>query len=286
MSKQGTRRSSILKRRSDTKERVVAHAQRLGIIGAVLAGVVWVAAWIMLSGAGTTFNDWLHTKMLARTGEMGFRVANIYVEGRQYTDAQSLKSIINVEKGDPLFAFDVDEAQQLMQRLSWVKSADVKRLLPDTIYVGITERKPYALWQRQGRISVIDEEGVVLTDQRRPEFSKLVMLVGEGVPDEAKNFLTMLQAEPMLYNQTEAATLISGRRWDITLKNGIVVKLPEDDLGVALTRLAKAQMDDRLLEKDIAGVDLREANRLIIETKPGAVNDYLNNVTPASGGEI
>ncbi len=224
--------------------------------------------------------------MLLKTAASGYRIANIYVEGRHYTDAQSLKAIINVQKGDPLFAFDVAQAQELMQRLSWVKSAEVKRQLPDTIYVKITERQPFALWQRSGRLSVIDEEGAVLTDQRAPEFSKLIILVGEEVPAQAKQFIAMLQAEPDLMARTEAATLVSGRRWDLTLKNGIVVKLPEDDLGLALSRLAKAQSDEALLEKDIAGVDLREAGRLIIQTKPRAVNDYLTTMQPAAGGNI
>ncbi len=228
----------------------------------------------------------MNHKMLLASADAGFRVSNVLIEGRHYTDAQSLKAIINVQKGDPLFAFDVAEAQDLMERLSWVKAADVKRQLPDTIYVRITERTPFALWQRQGRLSVIDEEGVALTDKRAPEFSNLIILVGDGVPEQAKEFLAMLRSEPSLYTQTEAATLVSERRWDLTLKNGIVVKLPEHDLGLALSRLVKAQGDEKLLEKDIAGVDLREAGRLVIETKPGAVNDYLGAVQPAAGGEI
>lgn len=255
-------------------------------MAAICAGVAWVGAWIVLSGAGAAFIGWTKDKTLAKTAQAGYRVANVYIEGRHYTDVQSLKAIISVQKGDPLFAFDVDKAQGLLEQLSWVRYAEVKRQLPDTIYVRLIEREPFALWQRGGRLSVIDAAGVVLTDQRAAEFAHLIVLAGEGVPERARDFLTMLEAEPGLYAQSEAATLISARRWDLTLKNGIVVKLPEADLGLALRNLARAQEESALLEKDIAGVDLREPDRLIVETKPGAVNEYLNTVSPAAGEGI
>lgn len=258
----------------------------MGIVLAVAAGLIWLGAWIILSGAGTVFTSTMHNKILRASADAGFRVANVYIEGRHYTDAPSLRAIVTVQKGDPLFSFDVAEAQGLMERLSWVKAAEVKRQLPDTIFIKLTERTPFALWQRHGRLSVIDAEGAVLTDSRAPEFAHLMILVGDGVPAQAKDFLAMLQSEPTLYSQTEAATLISERRWDLTLKNGITVKLPEHDMGLALSRLAKAHKEENLLGKDIAGVDLREAERLVIETKPGAVNEYLGAVKPAAGGEI
>jgi cell division protein FtsQ len=285
MSRQGNRRS-ILKKRSNAKERLIALARRLGVVTAVGVAVVWVGAWVVLSGAGAAFINTIQQKTLHQSADMGFRVANVYIEGRHYTDADSIRAIVTVKKGDPLFSFDVAEARDQMERLSWVKSAEVKRQLPDTIYVRLVERQPFALWQRDGRLSVIDEEGVVLTDRRAAAFASLIILVGEGVPENAKAFLTMLAAEPSIYDQVEAATFISQRRWDLKLKNNMTVKLPEEDLGLALSRLAAAQAEERLLDKNIAGVDLREAGRLIIETHPGAVNDYLGNVAPAAGERI
>lgn len=285
MSRQGNRRS-ILKRRSGTKERLIALAQRLGIVTALGAGLAWVGAWVVLSGAGAAFIDTVQQKTLDKSAQMGFRVANVYIEGRHYTDAESIRAIVTVQRGDPLFSFDVAEAREQIERLSWVKSAVVKRQLPDTIYVQLNEREPFALWQRGGRLSVIDEEGAVLTDSRAAEFARLIILVGEGVPDKARTFLAMLNAEPAIREQVEAATLISNRRWDLKLKNNMAVKLPEEDLGLALSRLAAAHRDEQLLNKNIAGVDLREAGRLIIETHPGAVHEYLGNVAPAAGERI
>lgn len=241
---------------------------------------------MVLSGAGAAFIDKTQQKTLNKSAEMGFRVANVYIEGRQYTDADSIRAIVTVQKGDPLFSFDVADAREQMERLSWVKSAVVKRQFPDTIYVQLNERQPFALWQRGGRLSVIDEEGAVLTDNRTAEFAHLLILVGEGVPEKAQSFLAMLSAEPTIYEQVEAATLVSNRRWDLKLKNNMMVKLPEEDLGLALSRLAAAQKEEQLLNKNIAGVDLREAGRLIVETHPGAVNDYLGNVAPAAGERI
>ncbi len=199
---------------------------------------------------------------------------NILVEGRINSDADVLKALINIERGDPIFAFDPKDAKSLIERIAWVKEAHVERRLPGTIYIGLVERKPVALWQNKKKIRVIDSEGVTLTDRRIEPFKDLIILVGESAPQHAPDLLAFLAVEPLINDKIEAAIWIGERRWDLKLKNGIKVKLPENDMGLALRRLAKAQAEDGLLEKDLIVVDMREADRITVRTRPGAVKEY------------
>lgn len=185
-----------------------------------------------------------------------------------------MRAIINVNKGDPLFLFQPKPAQAMLEKLSWVKTVQVERRFPDTISIKLEERVPMALWQRNKRLSLIDTEGVVLTDNKLNRFKDLIVVVGDDVSERAPQFLKLLRSEPEILNKLEAAKSISGRRWDLTLKSGAIVKLPEDELVLALRRLAVMQEEENIMDKNIKVIDVRDLSRITVRTKPGAVREY------------
>ena len=131
-----------------------------------------------------------------------------------------------------------------------------------------------ALWQHKGKVRVVDDEGVTLTDALRHSFDDLPIIVGEDAPAHARGLIDMLAAEPMVEERVEAATWVSERRWDLKLRNGVTVRLPEGDIGLALRRLAAAQEDDGLMDRDITLIDLRDSGRITVRTRPGAIEEY------------
>lgn len=214
----------------------------------------------------------------------GFIVHDVLVEGRVNADPQVLLGLLNVDRGDPIFAFDPRAAQAQLQMESWIESVRVERRLPGLVYVTLKEREPFALWQNHGKLRLIDPRGVVITDvvSDMARFQSLPLVVGDGAQMAAYGLFNLLRAEPELMKRVEAATYVGGRRWDLKLKNDIAVRLPETDLALALRRLAEAQELDLLLDKELESVDLREEGRLVVRTKPGAVQDYQASYKPGS----
>ncbi|GJL86092.1 MAG: hypothetical protein DHS20C02_18670 [Micavibrio sp.] len=272
--KQKVSQRTLNKRRKGRIAKAQMWLRRFGITLGVVAFTVWAGAWFFLSDADSKTAHWTKQTMLEASAGMGFSVANILVEGRKYSDADVLLAIINVEKGDPLFSFNPDEAQELIEKVAWVKAAHVERRLPDTIYVGLEERQPLALWQKDKKLRLIDADGEVLTDRNLKKFKDLIIVVGVDAPARAPGLLNMLAAEPALGKRVESASWIGGRRWDMKLEGGINVSLPEDDIGFALRRLSVAQEEDGLLDKDIVSIDLRKEDRIIVRTRPGKVQEY------------
>jgi len=240
----------------------------------IIVLLIWTGSWVFLGGAAARSGIWVRHQVYELAGHVGFSVENILVEGRMHSDPDVLRAVLNVERGDPIFAFDPKDARDLLERISWVREAHVERRLPDTIYIGLIEREPMALWQSKGKIRVIDPEGVTLTDLKIAPYKDLIIIVGEDAPKHAAELIGMISAEPGLNDKIEAATWVGERRWDLKFKNGLTVKLPEKDTGLALRRLMQAQEADHLLEKDLTSIDMRENDRIIARTKPGAVQDY------------
>jgi cell division protein FtsQ len=248
--------------------------------------VFWIGSWFVMSGTSARIGQKIESALLETTGDWGFAVKRIDVDGRHYTNVETLKAMLLVEKGDPIFSFDPAKSRAMLEKLSWVKTAHVERHLPDTIYIKLTERTPFALWQRNQKLALVDRDGVVLTTENLQNFKDLIILVGDDAPKKASALLVMLQAEPVIEERVEAATLVGGRRWDLKLKSGADVKLPEEELGLALRKLATNHEEDGILDKNVLSIDVREGDRITVRTKPGAVQDFNAGVTPAAGSPI
>lgn len=217
------------------------------------------------TGAFARASLWARDKTLAVSAKAGFRVDQILVTGREHVPPAVLMAHLGVAEGEPIFSVSPDDAQKSLMDISWIKAARVTRRLPDSIVVELTERTPAALWQHQNDISVIAQDGRVLSADGRGAFANLPLVVGENAPAHLDAFLAMLHAEPLIARRLVSAVRIGHRRWDLHLKDGITVKLPEQNPELALSRLAKAAKDDGLLNKDITSIDLRLQNEIAIE---------------------
>jgi len=141
-------------------------------------------------------------------------------------------------------------------------------MLPDTILISIVEREPLALWQLDSKLYLIDAEGEVILKDGLENYADLLIVVGDGAETEASALIALIGTEPALMQQVRAATWIGERRWNVHLKDGIVVRLPEDDAQSAWTRLAEYHENHRVLDKNVTVLDLRIPDRLIVKTGP------------------
>jgi cell division protein FtsQ len=266
------------------KARLNLYARRFGVLIFILVVSFWVMLWAIISGAPQKLYHSTQNLFYQKTADAGFVVEDLLVEGRQYTDIDVLRALLNVERGDPLLAFNPKEAKELIEKISWVETVRVERRMPATIFIELNEREPFALWQHNEKVRLIDKAGVVLTEKNLKNFNTLPIIVGKKAPEKVLDLFSLLNAEPELAKRIEAASLISDRRWDLRLKTGVTIKLPEKELGFALKRLVDSQEEDGLLDKDLKVIDVRYEDRIVVRTKPGSVREYKASVK--SGNNI
>lgn len=280
MPKPGTRRNSILNRRASQRARIGYLMRRFGAAALALAVVAGGGTYAVHSGwwgeTEISMTESFHESMESH----GFAVNNLMIDGRVNLDRATLKSVLNVRKGQSIFEPDLMVMRQRLEQLSWVKSAVVERHLPDTLYVRLEERQPMALWQRQNKLAVVDRDGVVLTETDLKKFKSLMILVGAEAPSFAPELVAMLRAEPDFAARVESAKWIGGRRWDLFLKNGVEVRLPEEDMGQAIKRLADAQREAKLMDRNVLAIDLRDPARIVVQTAPGLAEEYQASFKP------
>ncbi|HWK46012.1 MAG TPA: cell division protein FtsQ/DivIB [Stellaceae bacterium] len=235
-----------------------------------LAGGCAIALFMMLH---TGDMPTVQTAALRATAALGFTVDNVLVEGREMTSPEAVLAAIDAGRGTPIFGVSPTKAKQQLETLPWVRSASVERRLPGTLYVRLVERHPLALWQRHGKIVLIDAEGVVVTTERLDRYANLLLVVGDGAQTNAQALLTVLATQPDLQHRIAAAVWVGERRWNLKLDNGIDVELPEGDISNAWAQLADLDRSHGLLDRNIQKVDLRLNDRLVVRVTPDPSKD-------------
>jgi len=226
-----------------------------GAAAALLAVMAGGTMWLARSGVAAAAEAALGARLAAAGKDVGFAVANVSVEGREREPRQAILDALGVARGTSILAVDLAAARLRLEALPWVRSAEIERLLPDTIFVRLAERRPLAFWQRQGKLVLIADDGKIIPAARLEDFGALVVL-------------DMLATEPALYPHVAAAVRVGGRRWNIRLDSGIDIDLPEQDAESAWHRLAALDRSESLLGRSILAVDLRLPDRLVLRLPP------------------
>lgn len=238
----------------------------------------WLCVGFAVAGAGTVLLRnaqpgssiaAVRAKIGMLTADAGMRITNIDIDGRANTPEPLLRAALGVSKGDPIIGFSLEQARARIEKLPWVAHATVERRLPGTIVVSLSERRPYAIWQNQGKYLLIDRDGQPVTDEQVAKFRELPLIVGPGAPAAARVLLDALADRPAIQSRVVAATRISERRWNLLLKNGTNVLLPEGHEVAALDRLLMLQQQTALLDRPLEAIDMRLGDRLVLRPQAG-----------------
>jgi cell division protein FtsQ len=201
---------------------------------------------------------------------VGFRISGVSFVGLKNVNREEILARAGITGMSSLLFLNVADARARLKTDPRIADATVLKLYPDRLQITIEERQPFALWQKDGRVSVIAADGTVLESYVAPEFITLPMFVGVGAETRAQEFLALLDKFPTLRAEVRASVLVAERRWNLRLKNGIDVKLPESDVERALGRLVALDKDKNLTSRDIVTVDLRQPDRVIAQLSNAA----------------
>jgi len=213
--------------------------------------------------------DWAKNARDATANSLGFRIATISLSGEKEISREEILKAIGVTGQTSLLFLDADAARARLMANPRIGQANVLKLYPDRLQITITERQAFALWQRDGHVSVIAEDGTVL-EPFSGQYAGLPLVVGKGAERQAKDFLSVVDHYPDIRSGVRASIMVAQRRWNLRLTNGIDVELPEGNVETALQRLVALDREKKLLSRDITLIDLRIPDRVTVRLSPAA----------------
>jgi cell division protein FtsQ len=212
-------------------------------------------------------------------GEAGFKISGYQIVGINHMNRALVDDVVNDElrraaeeagsSKAPQALVSVADIRQRLMSYGWVKDARVSRRLPDTLVIDIVERTPAALWQSEGRLALIDNEGVVLDRVAVDKMPDLPLLIGPGANAQEQQLGRLMTAVPTLKPQLASATWVGGRRWDLNFQSGETVALPEgeDSAKTTLMKFARLDKQSGLLGRGIVRFDLRVPGKMIVRLR-------------------
>lgn len=237
--------------------------------GLLVAALMGASTWILVaSGLIESAGTAIAAATARATAGAGFTVAEVYVSGRNRTSSAEVLAALGVAIGDPVLFVDLDEGKARLQELPWVREATIERRLPGVLFVRLAEREPMAVWQMDGAHMVIDSYGDPVPGIDPRTFGHLPLVVGPDAPANASQLIAVIATEPALASRVTAAIRIGSRRWDLKLDNGLRIELPAQDYAQAWRALVVYERENRVLEGDVATIDLRVADRVVIRLTP------------------
>lgn len=200
----------------------------------------------------------------AAANAAGFRISSVILNGRKQLTQDEILAIGGINGRSSLLFLDAAAVRDKLKANSWIADANVLKLYPDRLQIDVTERTAFALWQEDGKLAVIADDGAVLENYVPSLFVKLPLVVGKGADTQAKDFLALLDRYPQVRAVTKAAIYVGERRWNLRLNDNLDVRLPENDVGNALAMLSKLDREERLFSRDIVAIDMRLPDRLTV----------------------
>jgi len=249
MQKQAPRRG---RNRVGFRMRLLARASGVGFLGAAIAYGTMLGGHLDSAAKGNL------------AGYFGYAAEDIRISGLQWQSPPAVLAAIGVEPGGPLIGFAPSKARRALEDLDWVASARVQRRYPNQLEVHLVERQPFAIWQRNGGFQVIDKAGTVLTGIAADAVSGLPLVTGKGAGNAVAQLVNHLEAVPGIGSKMTAAGRVGERRWNLYFTGPVKVLLPESGLKEALAVLSDLDVRHRMLDRNVAVIDLRVAGAAVL----------------------
>src|SRR5262245_996319 len=206
----------------------------------------------------------------------GFRITSVMLSGNVHVTREEVLAIAGVTGTRSLLFLDVAAVRERLKTNPWIADATVLKLYPGELQMSIAERQAFALWQKDGRISVIADDGTVLEPYIAPGLVRLPHAVRRGAQSRSQAFLALLDRYPTIRDQVRASILVGERRWNLRLRNGLDIRLPEADAASALERLVALERERKLTTRDITAIDMRLSDRVTVRLSPAAAQSRLD----------
>ncbi len=208
----------------------------------------------------------------AAANAFGFEIASIALTGEKQLTREEILNIAGISGRGSLLFLDAEGARARLKANPWIAEATILKLFPDRLHIAITERNAFALWQKEGRVRVISRDGVMVQDFSAPQVAHLPLVVGSGANTKAAEFLAVMNNYPQLRDQVHAYVLVADRRWNLRLKNGVDIRLPEAAPTDAIEALLELDREKKLLSRDILAIDMRIPDRVTVRLSDEAAS--------------
>jgi len=208
---------------------------------------------------------------LASASMLDRPIRSIEISGPlQRVTALQIEEAISIELEDGFVSADLASIRRRIVELPWIDQATVARRWPSRLRISVTEQVPAAIWGETGLLNV---RGELFVTHARHIPAELPRLSGpeNRSADVAQRYLDVRDRLIPVGLDLRRVRLDPRGAWDMTLQNGVEVRLGRRDVD-ARTELFLAIVADIITGRaaEIEYVDMRYSNGFTIGWNNGS----------------
>lgn len=197
----------------------------------------------------------------------GYILKNIEVSKLNYLDKDEILNYFRLFKNKSIFLIPIKDISKDIKKNKWINNIQINSNYKNTLQINIEEEKPLGVYSNNNQKLLFSFNLIVLEiieDEKK--YSKLITFYGENSINNSKKLISNFDDE--FYNIVDSAFYVEKRRWNIFLKNELLLKFPEKKIQKAIENYKKiyANFSNKDL-KEIKSIDLRIKDQAIIEYK-------------------
>ena len=197
-----------------------------------------------------------------------YSLSVVNINGLNNINEDEILNLIKPYKDSSIFLIPIKKIAKKISQNNWVKSINIQSNYKDTIEINIDESKPIGIYTTGIQNILFSDDLKILENIANNEkrFSALIKFEGKNSLHESIKLIDSFPDDFIQY--VDKAFLINQRRWNLELKNSILLKLPENNIKEALENYKKIYINfsnEELIE--IESIDLRMKKKIILKYK-------------------
>ena len=187
-------------------------------------------------------------------------LSKIEISGLDENESRQLKNKIENLKLNNIFFLNENKIKNIIELNTLIENYQILKIYPSNLYIKINKTKLLAKINQSGKIMLLGSNGklseTISTNQQLP------FIFGKPKVEEFLNFKIIVDQSKISYDEIENFYFFPSKRWDIELKNKIILKLPNEDIKNTLDYLFEFLNNKNLYSSRI--IDARINNQIIL----------------------
>ena len=198
---------------------------------------------------------------------LGFSLIETHISGISKLNENEIKKHIIYKNCENLFCINLEATKSSLERLDWVKNANLRLVLPSKLRINIREEQPKFIFNNGDFRFLLNSQGkkIGTINNDNNLYKSLVVISGENVVGKINDLRGILNTSPDLAEKITSAKLISNRRWSLVFSNLTTLDLPEKNPEEAFKKLDVLNKKHGILNDNLKKIDLRVKDRMIIK---------------------
>ena len=188
------------------------------------------------------------------------KIKNIKISG--LSEKENTKLLENIKKLnlENIFLIKRNQISEIINSNNLIENYEIFKKYPDSINIKIEKTNFLAKISRNGKISLVGSNGK-LSDIKFSD-RELPYIFGKPKINEFLEFNNIIEQSRFSLNEIKNLYFFPSKRWDLELKNNVILKLSKDHIKISLDQAFELLNDNNF--NDIKIVDARIKNQIIL----------------------